>query len=134
MIDAENEIFNEIAEAIQAEYPDCFVTSEYAPGVSSFPCVSLVEIDNASWEESMTQEGVDVHAAVTYELNVYSNKTVGKKTECREIASFVDGLLLGMNFTRTMLQPIPNVRDATIYRITGRYRALVDANLTLYRR
>lgn len=134
MIDAENEIFNEIAEAIQTEYPDCFVTSEYTAGVPSFPCVSLVEIDNASWDESMTQEGVDVHAALTYELNVYSNKTVGKKTECREIASFVDGLLLGMNFTRSMLQPIPNERDATIYRITGRYRVLIDAEHVLYRR
>ena len=134
MIDVEKEIFTEVADAIQTEYPDCFVTGEYAPGAPSFPCVSLVEIDNASWEDTMTQEGTDVHAAVTYEVNVYSNKTAGKKAECRQIASFVDNLLLGMNFTRIMLQPIPNVRDATIYRITGRYRALVDANLTLYRR
>ena len=63
-----------------------------------------------------------------------AEETVGKKTECREIASFVDGLLLGMNFTRSMLQPIPNERDATIYRITGRYRVLIDAEHVLYRR
>lgn len=134
MIDVENEIFTEVADAVQAEYPNCLVTSEYTPGVPSFPCVSLVEVDNASWEESMTQEGADVHAAVTYELNVYSNKMIGKKLECREIASFVDNLLLGMNFTRMMLQPIPNMSDATIYRITGRYRVLVDTEHVLYRR
>jgi len=30
-----------------------------------------------------------------------------------------------MGFTRTMLNPMPNASDATIYRITGRYQAII---------
>ena len=69
-----------------------------------------------------------------YELNVYSNKAAGKKAECKHIAAVVDAEMAAMGFTRMMLNPIPNMDDATIYRITGRYRAVVSKNQTLYRR
>jgi hypothetical protein len=73
-------------------------------------------------------------AAVTYEVNVYSNKQTGKKTECKNIAAVVDEILLAMNFTRSMLEPVPNMADATIYRMTGRYTAVISKDKKLYRR
>ena len=134
MIDMEDDIFNEIAEQVYEKYPEVFMTSEYVKSPSSFPCVSLVEIDNATFRNSQTTDGYENHVAVTYELNVYSNRDVGKKSECKEIVSFIDELLLGLNFTRTMLEPVPNLEDATIYRMLGRYRAVISKNNTIYRR
>ena len=134
MIDAEQEIFSEISAKVRAKYPKIFMTGEYVSAPSSFPCVSLVEIDNATFRNSQTQSGQENHAAVTYELNVYSNKKTGKKAECKEIAVFIDGLLMERNFTRMLLEPIPNTQDATIYRMLGRYRAVIDKNHTIYRR
>ena len=134
MIDAEQEIFSEISAKVRAKYPKIFMTGEYVSAPSAFPCVSLVEIDNATFRNSQTQSGHENHAAVTYELNVYSNKKTGKKAECKEIAAFIDELLMGRNFTRMLLEPIPNTQDATIYRMLGRYRAVIDKNHTIYRR
>lgn len=134
MIDAEQEIFSEISAKVRAKYPKIFMTGEYVSAPSAFPCVSLVEIDNATFRNSQTQSGHENHAAVTYELNVYSNKKTGKKAECKEIAAFIDELLMERNFTRMLLEPIPNTQDATIYRMLGRYRAVIDKNHTIYRR
>lgn len=134
MIDAEQEIFSEISAKVKAEYPKIFMTGEYVSAPSSFPCVSLVEMDNATFCNTLTQNGQENHVAVTYELNVYSNKKTGKKAECKEIAAFIDELLMERNFTRMLLEPIPNTQDATIYRMLGRYRAVIDKNHIIYRR
>ncbi|MDR2044906.1 MAG: hypothetical protein LBQ15_11210 [Clostridium sp.] len=134
MIDAESLIFSEISSKVREQYPKAFVTGEYVPSPPSFPCVSLVEVDNATFRNSQTQESSENHAAVTYEVNVYSNRTTGKKAQCREIAALVNDLLMGLNFTRMMLEPVPNQNDATIYRILGRYRAAVSKDQTIFRR
>lgn len=138
MIDMEDVILGEVSEklyeAFGDKHPDLFVTSEHVKSPPSFPCVSLVEMDNAVFRNSQTADGHENHAVVMYELNVYSNKTVGSKAECKKLVAFVDELLLSMNFTRMMLEPIPNQDDATIYRMLGRYRAVISKDKTIYRR
>lgn len=134
MIDIETEIFNEVSAKVRDQYPDIFMTGEYVKTPSSFPCVSLVEVDNATFRNTQTTESKENHVAAMYELNVYSNRTKGKKAECKEIASFIDEILMGLNFTRTMLEPVPNQDNATIYRMLGRYRAVISKEKTIYRR
>ena len=68
------------------------------------------------------------------EVNVYSNKGVNKKTECKNIMGVIDGAMATLGFSRTMLNPIPNMEEATIYRILGRYRAVISKNKFVYRR
>lgn len=138
MIDMEDDIFDEVSEKVYAAFgkncPNLLIMSEYVKSPSSFPFVSIVEIDNATFRNTQTSEGNENHVAVTYEVNVYSNKASGKKAECKELAAFVDDLLLKLNFTRMMLEPVPNQNDATIYRMLGRYRAVISKNKTIYRR
>lgn len=134
MIDMETEIFNEVSAKVQKQYPDIFMTGEYVKTPPSFPCVSLVEVDNATFRNTQTTESKENHVAVMYELNVYSNRTKGKKAECKEITGFIDELLMGLNFTRTMLEPVPNQDNATIYRMLARYRAVVSKDKILFRR
>ena len=134
MIDMEAEIFNEVSGKIREKYPDIFMTGEYVKTPPSFPCVSLVEVDNSTFQNSQTTESEENHAVVMYELNVYSNRTNGKKAESKEIANFIDEILMGLNFTRTMLEPVPNQDNATIYRMLGRYRAVIGKNNTIFRR
>lgn len=138
MIDMEDVIFGEVSEKLYEQfsekYPDLFVTSEYVKSPPSFPCVSLVEVDNSVFRNSQTTDGHENHVAVMYELNVYSNKNVGKKAECKEIVAFIDDVLMRMNFTRMMLEPVPNLEEATIYRMLGRYRAVISKDKTIYRR
>lgn len=134
MIDVETELFSEISSRVRVRYPNIYMTGEYVKSPSDFPCVSLVEVDNATFRNTQTTESQENHVVVMYELNVYSNKTKGKKAECKEIVAFIDELLMGLNFTRIMLEPVPNQDNATIYRMLGRYRAIVSKNKTIYRR
>ena len=134
MINVENEIFDIVATAVRNAYPDIYMIGEYVKSPSKFPCVSLVEIDNSAYLRTQTDSSVENHAELMYELNVYSNKKSGKKSECKAIAELIDNELAALDFSRTMLQPIPNMDDATIYRMLGRYRAVVSKDKTIYRR
>lgn len=134
MIDCENEIFNIIAKAVRKVYPDIYIIGEYVKSPPKFPCISLVEMDNSAYTRTQTSSSVENHAELMYELNVYSNKKSGKKSECKAIATLIDNELAALDFSRTMLQPIPNLDDATIYRMVGRYRAVVSKDKKIFRR
>ncbi len=133
MIDIENDIFTEVASAIRKKFPKAYVTGEYVRTPPSFPCISITEKDNYPYKRTMDSSSMERHAVLMYEVNVYSNKQSGKKTECREIAKVIDDTFSRFGFYRRMLNTIPNLDDATIYRIIGRYQAVVDDNKTVYR-
>lgn len=134
MIDIESAVFNRVATKVREVFPDIFMTGEYVNSPASFPAVSLVETDNATRIETIDSGSNENHANVMYEVNVYSNKTTGKKTECKEIIALIDEEMLAMGFSRSTLTPVPNEYDSTIYRMVGRYRATVSSKHEIYRR
>lgn len=134
MIDIESAVFNRVATRVREVYPDIFMVGEYVNSPASFPAVSLVEMDNSTRIETVDSGSSENHANVMYEVNVYSNKTVGKKSECKAIIALIDEEMLAMGFSRSTLTPIPNEYDSTIYRMVGRYRAAVSSNNTIFRR
>ena len=134
MVNVENDVFNIVSIAVKEVYPDLYISGEYVKSPPKFPCVSLVEMDNQSYQATEDSGSSENHASVMYEMNVYSNKSVGKKSECKAIAALIDEQMLALGFARTMLQPIPNLDDATIYRMVGRYSAVISKNKTVYRR
>ena len=134
MIDIESEVFNTVSEKVREQYPEIFMTGEYVKSPSSFPCVSLIETDNQIYRNTRTSGSIENHAQVVYEVNVYSNKQRGKKAECKEILGFIDKQLEALGFTRTLMTPVPNEVDATIYRMVARYRAIVSKENVIYRR
>lgn len=125
MIDIENLVFNTVATALRSEFAGIYVAGEYVDAPSSFPAVTLTESSNTIVQRMRTAGAIENGVSVMYELNVYSNKKSGKKAEAKAILAAADRQLLDMGFTRTFSNPVPNVRDATIYRITARYEAVV---------
>lgn len=134
MIDIETTVFNTVATKVREQYPDIYMTGEYVRSPSSFPAASLVEMDNASRTDTIDSGSNENYANVMYEANVYSNKTTGKKSECKEIIALIDEEMLAMGFERVTLTPVPNMNDSTIYRMVGRYRATVSADNKIFRR
>lgn len=134
MIDIEKDIFTIVANAVRSVYPDIYMVGEYVKTPSKFPCVSLIEMDNSAYDKTQTSGNLENHVNVMYELDVYSNLTSGKKSECKNIVALIDKEMLALGFSRTMLQPIPNMDDSTIYRMKGRYMAVVSENKTIFRR
>ena len=134
MIDIENEVFDRVAKRVREQFPNIFMVGEYVKSPPSFPAVSLMEMDNAIREVTIDSGSNENHANVMYEVNVYSNKTTGKKSECKEIITLIDTEMSAMGFVRSTLTPVPNEYDSTIYRMVGRYRAAVSTEHKIYRR
>ena len=134
MIDVESEVFDTVAKAVRNEYPDVYIVGEYVKTPPNFPCVSLMEMDNKTYQQTSDSGNHENHVSVMYEVNVYSNKQVGKKSECKAISALIDEQMLALGFARTMLQPIPNFDSATIYRMVGRYSAVISKTKEFYRR
>ena len=131
MIDCENEVYTRIAKVLREKFPGIDIAGEYIQAPSVFPHVSITQSDNSVIANKTT--GSAEMAQVMFEINVYSNKTEGKKTECKAIMKVIDELLFKMNFKRLALTPGPNMEDATIYRMVARYRVATDGKF-FYRR
>ena len=134
MIDIENAVFNRVATKVREVFPGIFMTGEYVKSPSSFPAASLVEMDNSTRVDTIDSGSNENHANVMYEANVYSNKTTGKKSECKEIIALIDEAMLALGFSRVTLTPVPNEYDSTIYRMLARYRATVSRKHEIIRR
>lgn len=131
MIDCENEVYTRVARVLREKFPGIDIAGEYVNAPSVFPHVSITQNDNAVISAKMT--GSAEFAQVMFEVNVYSNKTEGRKSECKSIMNAIDEILFRMNFKRLALTPVPNMEDATIYRLVARYRVATDGK-HFYRR
>lgn len=131
MTDCENEVYTRIATVLRERFPGINLAGEYVKAPSGFPHASITQSDNSVVTERMT--GSAEMAQVMFEVNVYSNKTEGKKTECKEIMKVIDKVLFKMNFKRIAMTPVPNMEDASIYRMVARYRVMTDGRY-FYRR
>lgn len=124
MIDVENDVFEIVASAVEAEHPGVYVTGEYTDIPARFPAVTIMENDNRVLERMRTVN-IENAVSVMYETNVYSNKASGKKAEAKAIVDTMDAAFASLGFTRTMRNQVPNLNDATIHRIVCRYEAVI---------
>ena len=132
MIDVENLLINTISTAIRNDltFANTNITSDYTDMPSSFPCVSIVEADNSSYRKTQDNDLKDHHVNVMYEVNVYSNKSSGAKSEAKKLMNIVDTAFLNLKFTRTFKNSVPN-KDKTIYRYVARYEAVIGEQQTI---
>ena len=131
MIDIENKIYSPIRTALVNAYDGIFVTSEPTATSAKFPAVSIVQQDNYMSADKLDNSGAERFATVMFQVDVYSNKASGRKSQCKEIMNVIDTMLFAMNFTRLSLVPIPMANDG-YYRLSARYRAETDGT-NLYR-
>lgn len=131
MIDIENDVFDYVAKELRGAHSGLLVISDFVEAPAKFPVVTVIEADNRILQRMRT-DNIENAVSVMYEVNIYSNKAVGKKSEAKEIANTTDRIFNDIGFTRTFRQQVPDVKDATIYRIVCRYSAVVDKDLTIY--
>ena len=133
MIDKENEVFTRVAEAVAAEFPDANIDSSYQPVPSGFPHVSLYQYDSYTPRELQDNRLLPKYEAIYFEAQVYSNKTEGRKQECKKIMEIICDTMSRMNLRRTILTPVPNQNDSSIYRMTARFEGVASED-AFYRR
>jgi len=133
MIDLENIIFTKVATKLRETHPGIYVSGELDLNPAQFPCAYIEETDNYPLERTSDNATVENHAVLMYEVNVFSTKTVGRKSEAKSIFSTVSDVFEEMGFRRQTMQPL-NADHATKYRIVGRFVAVADHNGVIYRR
>lgn len=130
MNDIENELYTEIATALRTEFSGIYVTGTYVEKPPKFPCAFIEQMD--SFADIMDGGNTEVYTGVMFQVDVFSTKKSGNKTECKSIITFIDAILTEKGFRRTMLNPLPN-EDPTVFRMTARYTATISNNI-IYRR
>ncbi len=134
MIDIENQIFGKISTALRDEFNPIFVSGELVKAPATFPAVYIEERANSAYQRTQDSGSLENHVSLMYEINVYSNKQVGKKSECKAIFAVIDNEFQKIGFTRIMKEPVANLEDGTIYRMVGRYTAVVSVGGIIFRR
>lgn len=134
MIDIETDVIDIVARHVKQFYPSLYTPSEYVQRPPSFPCMMIREMSNTTLARTVSSNSAENHASVMFEVDIFSVKRIGKKAECKHISNLADEMMLRLGFTRTMLEPIDNTLDASVYRIKGRYTAVVSNDKTIYGR
>ena len=130
MIDIENQVITAVIDALGESVEVC---SDLTQTPSKFPCVYVIEADNYTNTRTADSGSNENHVIVMYEIQCYTNDATGKKTRCKSVFSDVDDVMLGLGFERTSKTNVIQ-NDATVYRVVGRYQAVVSKSETIYRR
>ena len=134
MIDHLNEVFTAVATKLRDEHMGITVTGEYTRMPSKFPAATLDEIANVTVDELEDSSAAEQYSALTYRLQIFSNKQSGKKAEARAIFATADRVMRGLGFRRITYTTTPEIYESTIYSITATYEAIADADGVIYRR
>lgn len=134
MIDYQNEIFSTVASDVRSAHEGTTVTGEYTRSPSAFPTVTLEETENVDVGTLIDSSHEEKFAGLTYRLQVFSNKTGGKKAEARAIFATADEAMRRMGFRRVTYSTTPEIYDSTIYSITATYEAIIAVGGVVYKR
>ncbi len=134
MIDFLSKIFTTVATTVRNEHFGTKVVGEYLRDPSEFPTVTLDEMSNTMVDYLEDSSHEETFARVTYRLQVFSNKQVGKKTEARSIFATADFEMRRMGFRRLTYTTTPEIYNSTIYNITALYEGIVSTSGYVYKR
>lgn len=143
MIDIEDKVFAIVYYAVMAHDDTIYVTSEDAGVPKEFPAVKVEQIDSYDPSEFRISSRKELYAAVTFDVQVFSNKPAGKKAEAKSIFAVIDDALRAAGLRRTMSNYVDltdnrnssvSNRNQSIIRLLGRYECLADSNGNIYAR
>lgn len=129
MIDVENLVFDTVFNGVQTVRNDVTVNKGFIEEMAKFPCVVVHEIGNVPVEDTNTDPCAENYTRLTYQIEVYSDKTGTARSECKELLKLVDSIMQGMKFRRTYTSEQFNV-NRTIFRQYARYTVIVDSGIT----
>lgn len=134
MLDFTNEIFTAVASDIRSSHSGTTVIGENVRKPSSFPAVTLDEIENVTVDELVDSSDEEKYSGLRYRLQTFSNKQSGKKAEARAIFSTADAAMRRLGFRRKTYTTTPEIYDSTLYSISATYEAIVGADGVVYKR
>ena len=133
MISIENQVYTGLSTALTTYDENIQTSGVFTNTPSSYPFVSIEEIDNAPYTLGMDSCKIENFVSVAYEIIVFVKNQNLKKSNANSIANVVDTYMQGLGFIRDMKYARQN-DDETDYRIYLRYSAVVSSKEEIYRR
>lgn len=125
-----NQIYTRVRTAVLAVASTAFITSTYTPTPSKFPAVFVREVGKFTPTKCISLGNTEDVKEVTIEVQIYSNKTSGAKTEADGILSAIETALKTAYFYEISAAPIDNA-DSSLYRLVARFRRIVGGAETI---
>ncbi len=136
MIDIENRVFTMVYNAIMGSaYSDAYVDSEIANVPPRFPAVYVIQTDSYEPRNARSSSREELFNHITFDIEVYSNKASGKKSEAKAIMKIVDDVMRLDGFRRTDLSFVDltvKTNNTVVARLLSRYTAEVDSTGRIY--
>lgn len=122
MIDIEAKIFNDIYNAVTAQYPSADFATHYVNQPSSFPHIQVWDESNTVNRNGMNLSGDECFSNIVFHLELFDNMLDGEgKENVDSILAIIDPVMRMNGFRRTYNAPVPNFDDASVYRRVVRY-------------
>lgn len=124
MRDFTNALYNDIKSAVQALYSNAVVSKQYQSTSATFPCVTIVDIDNT--EISHTLDYKNQFSKPSWQIDIYMNGSMGEI-----VAKKIRDVIIPIcedtyHLTRIEAHTVTNAADTTIYRYMLRYSGVVN--------
>lgn len=133
MIDFLNQVNAAVVSALEGTtFYNTRVAMESTRLPEEFPCVTVEEISNTTPRRYMDSRVAEDFAHIQYRIQVFSNKSVGRREEARMILSLIDTQLTPMGLLRTSYAVVPQMYRSTIYEINCIYEGIFSKTGTVY--
>lgn len=128
IVDIENELYTVLKDSLV----DVTVEKEYNSKSVVFPCITISEISNNIYENTVDTSG-ETHNIQAFEINIFTAGST-KVTTAKSLRKQVD-TIMGDTYkmSRDFSSATPNYIDDDIYRYTMRYSCIVSKNKKIYR-
>ena len=121
MIDVWNRVMTNIVTAGGSSIAKVTNTTSNTP--AQFPTVAVEQIDNSDAARDLENSENGVNS--TMQIQAFSNKSL---TEARNVMDIVCDAMRQMGYARTFgPEPLLNMSDTTIYRMSARFRRFVGS-------
>lgn len=139
--DFENKIIDEVQNFYTNAGVTALISSEFDDYPEEFPAIQIRQTGASAYVRTQDDSLDPHHFTVTFQIDTFSNKTSGAKSEVKALMKLNNEAMQAMKFTLTSSDIYTNF-DRTITRGTQNYRVLVgapkevgdDAVYQLYRR
>ena len=129
MINIFNEIYTDLSTALGS---DVAMSSVDTNTPSSYPFVSMVQINDSVYIGGSDCCNVENFADQEFEINVYTSHP-NKKSKNDALCEKIDNYMASIGLVRRTKMPL-NIGDETTYRVVIRYSGIVSKDHTIYRR
>ena len=129
MIDIENFVFDTFYNQLIELYPNANITNGYDEQNASSLTIIIRETNNVPLRKTATDECVENHARLTYEVEVVCDEENTGRNKCKSVLNDVDTVAQSMKMTRIHKNRPINI-DRTKWRQYVRYEVIVGKPVT----